>query len=281
MNFKSNAIALAVLAAMSISGAANAAYTKASTGDSSLFLTVLDNDNNISALFDLGLSYSTFQANSVSAPGTSFSWNLATGDYAAAWTTFLSGANTSTSKFAVYAGDILGGTAAGATGLVSTYKSGSTSMTHSEMAQAVAVFDNYLEANVTLGNHATVSNGASTAISGLAFAEDKRAYGTSGIIADGAKFNAMGSFDSSLGVISVIRSGTSPLGKPTIATYGNEYGAATFSFTSNGLLTYAVGAAPIDPTGPTAPVPEPESYAMMIVGLGLMGFMARRRKLSK
>ena len=30
----------------------------------------------------------------------------------------------------------------------------------------------------------------------------------------------------------------------------------------------------------TAPVPEPETYAMMLVGLGLMGLMARRRRQS-
>lgn len=29
---------------------------------------------------------------------------------------------------------------------------------------------------------------------------------------------------------------------------------------------------------PTAPIPEPETYAMMLAGLGLMGFVARRRK---
>ena len=28
----------------------------------------------------------------------------------------------------------------------------------------------------------------------------------------------------------------------------------------------------------TVPVPEPESYAMLLAGLGLMGFVARRRK---
>ena len=30
--------------------------------------------------------------------------------------------------------------------------------------------------------------------------------------------------------------------------------------------------------GPTPPVPEPETYAMMLAGLGLLGFVARRRR---
>jgi hypothetical protein len=30
--------------------------------------------------------------------------------------------------------------------------------------------------------------------------------------------------------------------------------------------------------GPTAPIPEPETYALLLAGLGLMGFVARRRK---
>jgi hypothetical protein len=29
---------------------------------------------------------------------------------------------------------------------------------------------------------------------------------------------------------------------------------------------------------PTAPVPEPETYGMMLAGLGVLGFLARRRK---
>jgi len=39
-------------------------------------------------------------------------------------------------------------------------------------------------------------------------------------------------------------------------------------FSGAGSVTYAVA---------TAPVPEPETYAMMLAGLGLMGFSARRK----
>ena len=34
-------------------------------------------------------------------------------------------------------------------------------------------------------------------------------------------------------------------------------------------------------TIPMAPVPEPETYALMMAGLGAMGFVARRRKQAK
>jgi choice-of-anchor C domain-containing protein len=38
------------------------------------------------------------------------------------------------------------------------------------------------------------------------------------------------------------------------------------------------GGAVLDNVSVTTPVPEPETYAMMLAGLGLMGFVARRRK---
>jgi hypothetical protein len=48
---------------------------------------------------------------------------------------------------------------------------------------------------------------------------------------------------------------------------GTQYGSA--AFTQSGVLTVMA-----------APVPEPETYAMMLAGLGLLGGMARRKKMS-
>ncbi len=49
-----------------------------------------------------------------------------------------------------------------------------------------------------------------------------------------------------------------------------------FSTTSTSGFNYAVAY-----SAPTTPVPEPETYAMMLLGLGLLGFTARLRKIHR
>ena len=68
----------------------------------------------------------------------------------------------------------------------------------------------------------------------------------------------------------------------TLASFIPSTGAETGYRFSADLLVSGVDGIPV--TGnvavgvPTAPVPEPETYAMMLAGLGLLGFVARRRR---
>lgn len=89
-----------------------------------------------------------------------------------------------------------------------------------------------------------------------------------------------------------IDSGIFNFGQPRVGHVGVNVTSALNSF-SNGAITMVVNRyVPEDFTGPgtfaadnfslsastIAPVPEPESYAMLMAGLGVMGFVARRRK---
>ncbi len=69
-------------------------------------------------------------------------------------------------------------------------------------------------------------------------------------------------------------------GDPTGATGRTTFeintpGIAYFSITDPGLDSYGVTEIVL---GTISPVPEPETYAMLLAGLGLLGFMARHRK---
>lgn len=57
------------------------------------------------------------------------------------------------------------------------------------------------------------------------------------------------------------------------------YGAATAQSASNQYGNYSTFTGTF--ASPVAAVPEPETYAMMLAGLGLVGFLARRRKSGK
>lgn|SRR5450830_798051 len=91
-----------------------------------------------------------------------------------------------------------------------------------------------------------------------AFVGGNSTYGTfafTGLSAAGftGTFNVLGGFGLYAGAIG---SGT---------VYGSDnFSAGTSTHTSIGNFT--------------TPVPEPETYGMMVMGLGLMGFIARRRK---
>lgn len=275
MNFKMKALVAAV--ALTASMSASAAMTNNASGDSSLILTLLDNTNNISATFDLGYSYSTFLPGAVAVPGFSESWDLASNaDYAAAWTSFLGTADLAKSHWAVFAGDAAGtDTLAGSRGMIVTYAGGAVSSTNllttSQLKDQLAGMGSYIDANIVAndgtnandnGNHNTAANGASWSISGASFAESPNAYGTTGKV-KGAGLVTWGGFDQELSVVQ-LKQGSGLTGKETFAAYAVNGNPTQFKLTSNGLLTVSA-------------VPEADTWAMLLAGLGLMGFIARRR----
>ncbi len=255
MNFKMKAVvaALALTASMS----ASAGMTMNSSGDSSLVLTLIDNTNNISATFDLGYSHSTFDRNANN------SWSLSSGDYQSAWDSFWATASAADTQWAVASGDNTG-TGVGVRSLFTTkVDTVVTNIQTTPFGTAMTNFDAYLSAANNQGTHVTAANGASTATAGNAFAEFAGAYGTTGKYAT-AIGDTTGALDSNLMVWTV----SSASGGMTNTTQG-QYKTAGFSnyfnMSSNGTLTYV------------AAVPEADTWAMLLAGLGLMGFIARRR----
>ena len=68
--------------------------------------------------------------------------------------------------------------------------------------------------------------------------------------------------------------GGPPGGVPSIAPPGGGGGGG---IVVPPIITSETPVAPVTPLTPATPVPEPASWAMMLLGLGLLGFAARRR----
>lgn len=274
MKFQYKALVAAVaLSAASLS--AQAAMTTAGSGDSSLILTMLDNNANISATFDLGYSYSSFSDLVNAASSGSFSWNLTTGDYGNAWSTYWATASAADTKWAIYAADGTG-SGVGARGMITTVSGGSNLSLTTQLVNSISGFEPYIHANnniTALGtagatsNHDLVANGASTATGGAAFAESA-AYGTAGRV-NGAGYVATTGLDQSMTVVQLL-SGANNTARITTETLGNSEGNFSFGLTSAGVLSFNV---PV-----VTAVPEADSYAMLLAGLGVLGLVARRRK---
>lgn len=245
----------AAIATMAVSGAANAAMTNNISGDSSLILTLLDNTNNISMTVDLGFSNTSFDRN------VNASWNIAGGDYASAWTTFWATATAATTQWAVVSGDNLVPSQIFTT--MSTVAS--TIPSYSQLATAMGNFDKYINANNLIGNHQAVANGASTATAGDAFAESSNAYNVNGTY-NGILGDTTGALGSNLSVYTFDAAAASGLTKAVRTQYATGAGFNPyFNMSNTGALSFV------------AAVPEADTSALLLAGLGLMGFIARRR----
>lgn len=277
MKFQLKALAAAMVLAAAVP--AQAASDFASTGNSGMSLVVFDATNNVSALFDLGKSYSDFSVigssfadSNVDALGTNFSWDLTSGSYATGWTTFLSSANIANLQYAVLGGDNNAGTAAGNKGIISTLNTvtGSlVSVPNTVLNNQLGRWDLFLaDAQTDNGtvyqNHTLVDNGASVGF-GDVNSNTQRYFDNTG------KNNAagpisVGNIGQSLAVYQQVNS-TSFLNPGVSTVFANN---AAFTLGANGTLTFT--------TDPIVQVPEADTWAMMLLGLGFMGFAARRKQ---
>ena len=288
----------------------------ASTGNGELLLNLKWKDTNtsdasgndsVSAAFDLGVTMNEAASwNGVS--GFSRSWDL--NSYGNAFGTFSNATNLvmANAEMNVVAFD--GTESAGEPGekrLLSTTSGINATGSSLSLASGSipanakfntifgdAVVNNFLVAVNNSGSHNAAANGASnaTAASGFAlFTDQMDKFNNNSAFDSTNKF--YGSYAAGSGILSgqakalpfymVVASSTDPYGKATMTPFGydldgdgaiefgnadglNEYGLWTLQ---GSTLTYA------NPT--VAAVPEAETYAMMLAGLGLVGFMVRRR----
>lgn len=286
----------------------------ASTGNGELLLNLkwkdtntTDGNQSVSATFDLGITMDYAVANFNTA-GYSRSWDLSS--YGSAFSTFTSAAVMANAEMNVIAFD--GTESAGEPGekriLSTTSGINATGTGLSLLSSSIPANDNFntIFGNTTVNNflvavnnsnsHNSVANGASNADASSGFAWFDNGTGMDKF-ANLSGFDSTNKFDGSYaagsGVLSgqaralpfymLVASSIDPIQKATMTPFGydldgdgviefgnaeglNEYGLWTLQ---GSTLTFA---------NPVAAVPEAETYAMMLAGLGLVGFMVRRRR---
>lgn len=278
MKLKMKLMAAAV--ALAASAGANAAMDTMASGNSSLaFIAVDFTGSPISMVMDLGFNLDSFLPAAVASnAGYNVVWNFNTntktvngvtqaGDYAwnNALSTFYGTAQNAETKWGVIAGDTMTNGTPGDFRILSTTNTALTTIQTQSKANLTqfSLADSVITQNNILPSHTTNAEGGSTAVSGTAYLGNN--FGTAGKWQNKATFVALAAegvaqnfylLDTNDGVSS---------SKALVTPFTNGQNAAAFSY-ANGVLTYNVAA-----------VPEPSEYALMLAGLGMIGFMARRR----
>lgn len=253
---------IAAAALLAATGAANAAIDNGATGNGELFFTAWDGAN--SYTYDLNTTIDAFQA-SVSATGTG-TYLDATLD--TLFTTYLSTANMATMVWNIVAVD-----ANGARRVVDTYSSlPSTTVQADQTRNAISATQSFIGAVNTgiaaqgNGNSAVFAintPGYANNTTGIRFGSNNGGSAQFSINNTGTTAN--NSYENGLGMV-LIGAGASGIAATTFTPYMDEgFAVRAYFDASSGRVTIAA-------------VPEPETYALMLAGLALMGGIARRRR---
>lgn len=248
MKFYAKILVAAV--AMSVSSMASAALS--STGDGSLFLTLIDTTNKNEIFFDTGFTYSQF--NEIG-NGTDTNWGSSTFadgrrtfDLSTNTTflNFIATADLANTIFTVFAGDNAGTqTVFGSRGFISSYD------TSVDLANV----------NISRANIVDINAGHDFAVNNSPFDNSSfgQYYGDS--LIKGYNLPVAAALGTDLGLVQFSNNTNN-------SSRNFAYPSAIVSFNQQGLFAIS-------------PVPEADTSALFLAGLGLMGVIARRRKATK
>lgn len=276
---------IAAAAALAAAGSAGAAVTLPSTGNSDMVANFFSTASNSTISFDLGISMLDF-TNAVggSATGIKLVWDLdagtfqdlsaaATGlvsqaiNYGNLFNEFLAEGSLNSLKFDVKAGDRnpTFNPAAGTNNLLTTSAAPSVTSQNAALFNALNVLGTsfgFMNGDATGSTHGAATAGANKYNDGDIAAQ--YAFLTrDGENLKNLPFQTTGSVSNPLNMFLLANSSSAAAGAAVVTALS---GLWTFDALTNQLI-YA-----------TAPVPEPEAFAMLLAGLGLMGAIARRRR---
>lgn len=278
MNFKTKTLVAAAIAAMAMSGAANARILDASLGNSELVFSAWDAAAGVGYTYDLGWTSGLndvlggADVATASAPNAVMSASLLS---ASNWVlpgfeTFLSQVSAANVQWNLVAADV-----AGRARLLVTQGDTAATMQdiNNDVKAAATGFNGYLgqvnSKGTNVGADTTVDGYAITlAADGVAYPGASsfgntiagKLYDTSSLL--GAQANLFMMYQNS----TLTSAGLSNSGfKSLLSSDGNQVFAKTY-LDGNGAYNFQIAA-----------VPEADTWAMLLAGLGLMGFIARRR----
>jgi len=299
MNFKLKALAAAVAIVAGI-GSANAAISTAASKDGSLVMFAYSASSGyVTGMFDLGLTLDQVipSANSINSAfttggaGAEIVWNFKsdtvtgslgssasyvgaqTGSWSSEYATFISGLNgASDIRYGVIAASKE--SAADIRALSTTSENAKVALQGKSNAAAFStVYDNFVAPHNLVGTNDDSLNGASSSVETAAnAAKANNAFGAGTNWLTKSSFNATANAGTAMSFFYIDTTNAGSLARTQ--QFANNLDAskiATFNFNAaTGTLTYDVAAV-------AAAVPEPESYAMFLAGLGMLAAFARRR----
>jgi PEP-CTERM motif len=289
MKFKTLAIAAALVASAGAHAAIEGPGSNTGGNSSVLFLAI-DVNNNTGLVLDLGLSMADFTNSTTYTSGLfqtgAKTWNFAndTNDLGVTDTAWSAAYNTF--KNAQSGGDLVWGVVAAdqvstgspnlitGRGLLSTGNATQAQMlaasTNNPTGNAIGIFLNFAAAANNFGTHTSVANGAgaTTSANGNAWLPNSM-----GVIGNGFGGNITWNSLVGNGVSSTFQYQRQTSTNPVVFQFGEV--TATDSLAARPItFTFDIATDSLV----LAPVPEPQTYALMLAGLGVVSFLARRRR---